>query len=191
MLQGAVPSLPWDHPEEAGVAVNQALFETSFRNSGRFANGTLRNVKYPTVFRWDINFGVAYFPGSHSSGFMFASWSSRDLQVFCNRLWSLQPFRDSTTNTGYYVFWHGCCFDVNFLVVCIDLCVVNSTLCRLLGVSCCQMIWFFRRESGRNSKGMVAFVRPIVHISKDDGLFRCHAGPLRLACKLFPFVIFD
>ena len=27
------------------------------------------------------------------------------------------------------------------------------------GVTCCQLIWFFRTQSGRSSKGMIAFVR--------------------------------
>ena len=30
---------------------------------------------------------------------------------------------------------------------------------RLHGVTCCQLIWFFRTQSGRSSKGMIAFVR--------------------------------
>ena len=30
---------------------------------------------------------------------------------------------------------------------------------RLHGVTCCQIIWFFRNQSGRSSKSMIAFVR--------------------------------
>ena len=59
---------------------------------------------------------------------------------------------------------------------------------RIHGVTCCQIVWFFRNQSGRSSKRMVAFVRPC-HCHLIPKMMLTHsAGRLRLACNLFSLI---
>ena len=73
----------------------------------------------------------------------------------------IQSSNDCTA--GFYVFWHGYILHVRFLAVFdkrVDLWAEGACL-RLHGITCCQMIWFFRQSGrDRSSKSMNALVGP-------------------------------
>ena len=68
------------------------------------------------------------------------------------------------------IWQHNICWAICFLAQLSLSCKISSRFLycwllskqhsfRLHGVTCCQMIWFFRAQSGRSSRSMVVFVR--------------------------------
>ena len=116
-----------------------------------------------------------------------SSFNRRDRQILNNGSW--YPQFGCTTSAEYYVFWHSYLFRVKILVIfCMVDLWVNSTLSDSTVLHVVKWYGSFATSLGAVKAWNFLCVAAIV---KDDYLFRCHAGHLRLACNLFPFVIFN